>query len=214
MTQPLPVFRALALAAGVTFASTSMLAAAPLHGSHPPATSTDVVKVQNSTTIIRRDKPHDGAWKRPDHRGEARRGEARRGDVRRDGRREARDEFNRRRNGQGRNNIYKPNATPKYAYDAQGRFTVYDGNRPRRDGRRDDRRDDWRWSNDWRGRDDHGRWDDGGQWVDKGWDDWDDKGWDDGHRRPRYKVESFGFQQPSPALRKVLTAIPKDADAQ
>jgi len=203
MKQPLPAFRALALAAGVILASTPMLAAAPLHVPQSTAASSDVVKVQSSTTIIRREKPHDGAWKRPDQRGEVRRG-----DVRREGRREAREERNRQgRNGQGRNDIYTPQATPKYAYDAQGRFTVYDGNVPRRehrwDGRRNDRRREWRWSNDWRGWDD-GRWDDGR---------WDDKDrWDDGHRRPRYKMQSFGFQQPSPALKKVLTAVPKDAD--
>lgn len=203
MKQPLSAFRALALAAGVTLASTPMLAAAPLHVPQLTATSSDVVKVQDSAKIIRRDKPHDGAWKkRPHHRGE----------VRRDGRREARD---------GHNNIYRPKATPKYAYDAEGNFRVYDKNRPRRDGRWDgrwhDRRDDWRWSDDWRRWEDHDRWDnaywdDGGHWDDKHWDDKDH--WDDKHRRRPYKMNSFGYQQPSPALKQVLTAVPKAPDAQ
>jgi len=193
MKQPLSALRALALAAGVALASTPMLAAAPLHVPQSTATSSDVATVQDSAKIIRRDKPHDGAWKkRPDHRGE----------VRREGRREARD-------GHGRNNIYKPKATPKYAYDAQGNFRVYDKNRPRRDHSWNDRRDDWRWSNDWRGWEDHGRWDDKGHWDDKG--DWDEKH----RRRPhQYKMHSFGYQQPSPALKQVLTAVPKEVDAQ
>lgn len=190
MKQPLSALRALALAAGVTLASMPMLAAAPLHVPPLTAASSDVVKVQDSAKIIRRDKPHDGAWKkRPDHRGE----------LRREGRREARD---------GRNDIYKPKATPKYAYDAQGNFRVYDNNRPRRDGRWHDQRDDWRWSNDWRGWEDQGRWDDkGGKWD-------DGQRWDDKHRRRPYKMNSFGYQQPSPALKRVLTAVPKDTDAQ
>lgn len=188
MKQPLSALRALALAAGVTLASTPMLAAAPIHLLQLTATSSDVVKVQDSAKIIRRDKPHDGAWKkRPDHRGE----------LRREGRREARD---------GRDNIYRPKATPKYAYDAQGNFRVYDKNRPRRDHRWHDRRDDWRWSNDWRRWEDHDRWDDAY---------WDDNGhWDDKHRRRPYKMNSFGYQQPSPALNQVLTAVPKDTEAQ
>jgi hypothetical protein len=193
MKQPLSAFRAVALAAGVTLVSTPMLAAAPIHVVASTATSSDVVKVQDSAKIIRRDKPHDGAWKkRPDHRGEARR----------EGRHEAHD-------GQGRNDIYRPRSTPKYAYDAQGNFRVYDENRPRRDHRWHDRRDDWRWANDWRGWEDHDRWDDNGHWDDKGY-------WDDKHRRRphQYKMHSFGYQQPSPALKKVLTAAPKDTDAQ
>jgi hypothetical protein len=199
MKQPLSALRALALAAGVTFASTPMLAAAPLHVPQLVATSSDVAKVQSSTTIIRRDKPHDGAWKKRPHN---------RGELRRDGRREAHD----RHDGKGRNNIYKPRSTPKYAYDAQGNFRVYDNNRPRRDGRWDDRRDDWRWSKDWR------RWEDRDWWDESHWDDghWNDRAhWDDRHRRRHeYKMNSFGFQQPSPALKKVLTAVPKDADPQ
>lgn len=194
MKQPLSALRALALAAGVTMASTPMLTAAPLHIPQLIAASSDVVKVQSSTTIIRRDKPHDGAWKKRPHD---------RGELRREGRREARD-------GQGRNNIYRPKSTPKYAYDAQGNFRVYDKNRPRRDHRWHDRRDDWRWSNDWRGWEDQGRWDDrGGKWD-------DGQRWDDKHRRRpnQYNTYSFGYQQPSPALKKVLTAVPKDTDAQ
>jgi len=192
----------MALAAGVILASTPMLAAAPLHVPRLTAASSDVVTVQDSAKIIRRDKPHDGAWKKRPHN---------RGELRREGRREARDGRD------GRNNIYKPKATPKYAYDAQGNFTVYDGNRPRRDHRW--RRDEWRWSNDWRGWEDRDRWDDYGDWDDRGhWDDkghWDDRGhWDDKHRRRPYKMNSFGFQQPSPALKKVLTAVPRDTDAQ
>ena len=52
---------------------------------------------------------------------------------------------------------------------------------------------------------------DGDGWDD--WNDWDASGdWDDNKRkkRPRiYKMNSFGIQEPSPALKDILTAVPE-----
>ncbi|MEP9388419.1 hypothetical protein [Mesorhizobium sp. KR9-304] len=173
MKQHLSAIRTLALAACVTLASTPTLPAASLFVPSLPAASSDVVTVQDSAKIIRRENRHDGGvWKRrPDRRGQ----------IHREGRREAREA--------GRNNIYRPKVAPKYAYDAEGNFRVYDGNRPMRD--------DWHWSDDWRGWEDHGHWDDKGHWDDR-----------HRHRPHQYKMNSFGYQQPSPALKQVLTAVP------
>ena len=84
----------------------------------------------------------------------------------------------------GRSKLYRPRQTPKYAYDGYGNFRVYDGHR---------------WDRD--------RWDDGG-W-DRDWDRRDIRDWDNKRRkRPHIKMHSFGFQEPSPELKNVLTAVP------
>jgi len=48
------------------------------------------------------------------------------------------------------------------------------------------------------------------RWRDDGWHDWDGRDWDRKRRkRPHIiKMNSFGFQEPSPELKKVLTAVP------
>ncbi len=155
--------------------------AAPFFVPGAPATLSDVIAVQDSAKIIRRDGVREnGVWKKRFEQREARR------ELRRD--RDA------------RSNLYKPKSTPKYAYDADGNFRIYDGKKGDRDRWRRERWQDDRWD-DWRRWDDR-RWEDRGEWQD--WDGWDKKHW----HRPRYKMNSFGYQQPSPALKQVLTATP------
>ena len=86
----------------------------------------------------------------------------------------------------GRPKLYRPRETPKYAYDGYGNYRVHDGN----------------------------RWDDGG-WDGDGWDrDWDRRDWDRRDwdkklwKRPHTMKNSFGYREPSPALKDVLTAVP------
>ena len=81
----------------------------------------------------------------------------------------------------GRSKLYRPKETPKYAYDEYGNYRVYDGDR---------------WDGD--------RWD--GYGRDRDWDrrDWGKKRW----KRPHIMKNSFGYREPSPGLKKVLTAVP------
>ena len=80
----------------------------------------------------------------------------------------------------GRSKLYRPKETPKYAYDEYGNYRVYEG----------------------------GGWD-GGGW-DGDWDRRDRRDWDKKRRkRPHIiKMNSFGYQEPSPELKDVLTAAP------
>ena len=80
----------------------------------------------------------------------------------------------------GRSKLYRPRETPKYAYDEYGNYRVYEGDR-------------W----------------DGGGW-DGDWDRRDRRDWDKKRRkRPHIiKMNSFGYQEPSPELKDVLTAVP------
>ena len=84
----------------------------------------------------------------------------------------------------GRSKLYRPKETPKYAYDEYGNFRVHDGER-------------------WDGE----RWDRDG-W-DRDWDRRDRRDWDRKRgKRPHIMKNSFGYQEPSPGLKKVLTAAP------
>ncbi len=121
----------------------------------------------DNAKIIRRERRHrDGDGDKRRHR--------------REGRAHARDHHDGARQ-------FRPKATPKYAYDADGNYRVYDGNGWDGKGRGKswDRRKNWY------------RWND--------WNDWDHK------KRPRiHKLHSFGFQEPAPslALKDILTAVP------
>ena len=79
----------------------------------------------------------------------------------------------------GRSKLYRPRQTPKYAYDGYGNFRVHDG----------ERWDGERWDRD---RDRRGR------------RNWGEKRW----KRPHIMKNSFGYREPSPGLKKVLTAVP------
>ena len=158
MGKPISNIQAVALLAGVALAGIMPAAAAPLFVPNTPTVQSDVVQVQDSAKIIRRESfHHDGRGGEKRHR------------DRRDGREFARDH----RDHHDGHRQFRPRATPKYAYDAYGNYRTYDGN---------------------------------------GWDDWDRRdGWDKKKRqhRPRiYKLHSFGVQEPSPALKDILTAVP------
>ena len=170
---------AVTLATGLALTGIGYAAAAPGFVPASPVVRSDVVPIVDSK-IVRRDKAHhDGRdWKKRRHHREFR-------EAKRDRWREKAHDHD------GRAKLYRPRATPKYAYDAYGNYRVYD--RGRRDG-------DWdRWD----------RWD--GDRRD--WDrrDWDRRDWDDNKRRKRpriYRMNSLGHQEPSPGLRGVLTAVP------
>jgi hypothetical protein len=151
---------AFALMTGVAFAAIVPAQAAPVLVPATVGAGSDVVRVQDSAKIIRReDSRHDGVWKK---------------------RRFHRERRDTRDHDDGRDRLYRPKATQKYAYDAYGNFRVYDG-----DG----------WDGGWDKRD---RWD-GDRW------DWDKKK----RKRPRiYKMNSLGHQEPSPGLKGILTTVP------
>jgi len=88
---------------------------------------TSVIQVQDATTI-RRDRLHrddGGAWKKKRHHFRDRR------DDRRD---------HGRRVHERRDDLYRPRATQKFAYDEHGNLRIYDGDGRDRDWRDRDRR--------------------------------------------------------------------------
>lgn len=127
---------ALALSAGVALASQA--SAAPPVVPDAPAIRPDVIRVQESSKIVRRKEAHhDGDWKKRRHDYRERR------DVRDRDRRDDAHDFD------GRGRHFRPKATPKYAYDAYGNLRVHDGSRRWDDGGWDKRhgrhrRDEWR----------------------------------------------------------------------
>jgi hypothetical protein len=156
------VLRIAALASAVAFAGTAPAVAVPKVVPGTPVKS-DIVKVGDGTRadsakIIRRDRLHrdDGAWKKRRHVRDRR-------DDRRD------------RDDDGRDWMYRPKATQKFAYDEYGNLRIYNG-------------DGW----------------------DRDWHDKDGRDWRKQKRkRPRIvKMNSFGYREPSPELKDVLTAVP------
>lgn len=130
----------LALAAGVALTSPAL--AAPLFVTDRPAAEPDIIRVQESSTVVRRkdEAHHDSVWKKRRHHYRERR------DLRDRDRHEAHD-FD------GRGRQFQPKATSKYAYDAYGNLRVFDRNR-KRDYRNWDHRDGWRSGDDyWHGED-------------------------------------------------------------
>jgi hypothetical protein len=157
---------AFALITGVAFAAAAPVQAAPAFVQAAASAQSDIVRVQDSKIIRREDSRHDGVWKKRRFHSEKR--HERRHDA------HDFDDFD------GRAKLYRPKATPKYAYDAYGNLRIYDG-----DG----------WDGGWDKRD---RWD-GDRW------DWDKKK----RKRPRiYKMNSLGYQEPSPGLKGILTTVP------
>lgn len=131
-------FRVLVLGAGVALASQAP--ATPLVAPEGLAVRPDVIRVQESSNVVRRKEAHhDGNWKKRRHDYRERR------DVR------DRDRHDDARDFDGRGRHFRPKATPKYAYDAYGNLRVYDGNR-RRDYRGWDHRDGWHRGDEWRER--------------------------------------------------------------
>ena len=132
METPLLKLRAAALASALAWAGIVPAAAAPTFIPYAPNVQSDVVEVvENSVTIIRRERRHrDGGRDMRRHRRESRE-HARRHD---DGARQ-----------------FRPRATRKYAYDADGNYRVYDGNgwEDKGRGKGRDRRRNWHRWNDW-----------------------------------------------------------------
>jgi hypothetical protein len=161
---PLSTLRIAALASVVVWLGTTPTTAAPTFVAGTPAVQPDVIQVgdgvQADTKIIRRDRwhRHDGAWKNKRRHFRERR-------------HDDRDHDN-----DGRDRLYQPKATQKFAYDGYGNLRIYDG-----DGR------------------------------DRDWDDWDGRDWDKKKKRKRpriYKMNSLGYQEPSPGLKGILTTVP------
>lgn len=160
---------AMVLASALAGAVVAPAAGQPAFAPHAPKAGPAVILAQNSV-VIRREL-HNGGWKKRWH--------------------QRRDNKNSARNHYDRSWQFRPQATPKYAYDAYGNYRIYDG-----DGWRDN---DWR-HHDWNGED----------WNGSGWDSND--GWDGNGRkhRPRiYKRSNSTVPQPPEALEDVLTAVPK-----
>lgn len=113
-------FCAAALASAVALAGVAPLEAGPMIRSAGPATVSHVVPVVDSK-IVRRHKPdHDGkVWKKRRHRRDHHDGA--RADRRHHG--DFKHKRGRRDDGDW---LYRPKATPKYAYDAFGNLRVYE----------------------------------------------------------------------------------------
>ena len=127
-------FTAGALAWAVVLAGAAPLGAAPMLRPAVPATGSDVVPVVNSKTVRRESSQHDGkAWKKRRHRSE-------RHDGARAERQHRKPHKAERRRRNGDDWLYRPRATPKYAYDAYGNFRVHDGDGWKGDHERDGRR--------------------------------------------------------------------------
>jgi hypothetical protein len=170
MRMPLSTLRVAALASVVAWFGTTPTTAAPKFVPGTLAVQPDIIKVDDrvqidSARIIRRDRlhRHDGAW----------------GNKRRHFRERRHDD--RDHDNDGRDRLYQPKATQKFAYDGYGNLRIYDG-----DG----------WGRDWDERD---RWHGDRR-------DWDEK---KRRKRPRiYKMNSLGYQEPSPGLKGILTTVP------
>jgi len=129
----------LALGMGVALAGPAL--AAPLFVPGQPTAEPEVIRVLDSSAPFKR-KDHDDGWKkRRHHHREGR--ELRDRDRDRvhdhDGRWRAHDDDDRGRQ-------FRPNATPKYAYDAYGNLRVYDSDGWEK--RKWDHRDGWRHGDD------------------------------------------------------------------
>ena len=125
MAKPFFNVSAITLAAGLAVAGVAVTQAAPSFVPAPASVLSDVVQAQVDAKVVRRDRFHrdGGAWKKRHHHRQGR---------------EARDR-------DSRANLYRPKATPKFAYDADGSLRVHDSNRRWN-------RDRW---DDWDGRDWH-----------------------------------------------------------
>ena len=125
MAKPFFNLSAITLAAGLAVAGVAATQAAPGFVPAPGSARSDVVQAQVDGKVVRRDRFHrDGsAFKKRHHHRQGR---------------EARDR-------DSRGNLYRPKATPKFAYDADGSLRVHDSNRRWN-------RDRW---DDWDGRDWH-----------------------------------------------------------
>jgi hypothetical protein len=164
---------ALALGAGVAFAGLTPAVASSLVVPSRSAMQTGVIQVLDSATVVirRKDAHHDSVWKKRRHHRQDR-------EARRDRWRDVHDH-------DGRGRQFRPRATPKYAYDADGNLRVYDGKRW--DNRDWDRHDGWRRGDDWR----HG-------------DDWYKR-----EHGPRiYKLRKSTVQGVPSVLDDILTAVP------
>jgi len=172
MRKPLSHIRAAALASAAVFAAILQAYAAPKPSPDIAPARHDLVLVQDAR-IIHRDRSHaDGAWKKRRHNDSGWRKEHRR------------DAGDRQRGRDRLGGPYRPRATPKFAYGADGNLRIYDGRR--RDDRGWDHRDGWG----------HG-------------DDWNRK-----RKRPYItRMNSFGVQDPSLELRDILTAVPRPGSA-
>lgn len=109
---------ALVLTAGLAIAVSAPAWAAPGFIPIAPSVVSDVLPVVSSKTVRRHESAHHegGVWKkRRDHR-----------DAARPERQHRKIQKAERRGGSGGDWIYRPRATPKYAYDAYGNFRVYD----------------------------------------------------------------------------------------
>lgn len=160
MGTPLSTARAAVLASAIAFVGVAPAAAAPLVMPNMQTVQSDIIQVRDSAKIIHRGRLDNdgGAWKKRRHYRE----------KRHEKRHQARD-FD------GRSNLYRPKATPKFAYDEYGNYRIYDG-------------DGW----------------------DGDWDKRDRRDWDKKRKRPHIiKMNSFGYQEPSPELKDVLTAVPE-----
>jgi hypothetical protein len=134
--------RTFALASAVALAGLTPAAAAPGFVQSRTTVQSDVVQVQESGKIVRRDRLHrddGGVWKKKRHFRDRR-------DARRD-----RDHDGWNHDGwdhdgrdlDGRDWVYRPKATQKFAYDEYGNRRIYDGDGWDRDWRDNDGRD-WR----------------------------------------------------------------------
>jgi len=123
----LSALRITALASALGLAGLTPAAAAPILAPDRPSVQTSVIQVQDATTI-RRDRLHrddGGAWKKKRHHFRDRR------DDRRD---------HGRRVHERRDDLYRPRATQKFAYDEHGNLRIYDGDGRDRDWRDKDGR--------------------------------------------------------------------------
>lgn len=119
----LSALRIAALASAAALAGLTPAAAAPGFAPSRPAVQADVVQVVDSATVIRRDRLHrddGGVWKK---------------------RRHVRDRHDGDRDRDGRDGLYRPKATQKFAYDEHGNLRIYDGDGWDRGWQDDDGRD-------------------------------------------------------------------------
>lgn len=126
MAKPFFNVSAITLAAGLAVAGVASTQAAPGFIPAPVSVRSNVVQAQVDGKVIRRDRFHrDGsAFKKRHHHRQGREGARER---------------------DSRAGLYRPKATPKFAYDADGSFRIHDSNR---------RWEHDRWD-DWDGRDWH-----------------------------------------------------------
>jgi hypothetical protein len=135
MGSPLSNMCAAALVSALACASLAPASATPMIRPGTPWSMSDVVPVVNSKTVRRDGSHHEGgAWKKRRHRHDHR-------DGARAERRHHRSLRAERRHHDGRARLYRPRATPKYAYDAYGNRRVYDGDGWNGDDRWEGRRD-------------------------------------------------------------------------